>query len=93
MKWVDESCGMEARLLSGRVCATRYIKEIDFLATARVGDIIEVSVRHQETRKTSMTFSATVRNAQAGLVANFERIVFVALDENHKPVSVNCDNV
>ena len=89
MKWVDEACGMEARILSDSVCATRYIKDIDFRATAKLGDIIEITVRHQETRKTSMTFSATVRKIKGGLIANFERVVFVAVNENHEAVVIN----
>lgn len=89
MKWVDEACGIEARIISGHVCATRHIKDIDFRATAKLGDIIEIIVRHQETRKTSMTFSSTVRKIKGGLIANFERVVFVAVNENHEAVAVN----
>ncbi len=92
MKWVDEACGMEARILSNHVCATRYIKEIDFRATAKLGDIIEITVRHIETRKTSMTFSATVRKIGSGIISNFERLVFVAVDENNEAVVINNEN-
>jgi acyl-CoA thioesterase YciA len=92
MKWVDEACGMEARILSGHVCATRNIREIDFRATAKLGDIIEITVRHIETRRTSMSFSATVRKVGASVIANFERLVFVAVNENHEAVVVNNEN-
>ena len=88
MKWVDEVCGIEARLLSKSVVATRHIKEIDFQSTVRLGDIVEVVVRRVETRRTSMTFTATVRDTSGTLIANFERVVFVAVDELHRPIPV-----
>ena len=45
MRWVDEACGMEAKIETGNVCATRHIKGIDFISTARLGDIVEITVR------------------------------------------------
>ena len=93
MKWVDESCGMQARLITGRVCATRNINLIDFVSTARLGDIVEVTVVHKETGKTSITFTATVRNAMGGVIAFFDKLTFVAVDKDHKPVSIDEDTV
>ena len=89
MKWVDEACGMEARLATNNVCATRHISGVDFIATARLGDIVEVIVRPSSVGKTSLTFSATVRRARGPVIAHFERIVFVAVDSSHKPVEFN----
>tara|TARA_Y100001973_G_C5190530_1_gene330673 strand:- start:1263 stop:1613 length:351 start_codon:yes stop_codon:yes gene_type:complete len=86
MKWVDEACGMEARLAANNVCATRHIHTVDFVSTARLGDIVEVVVRPSAVGKTSLTFSATVRIARAQIIAHFERIVFVAVDTSHNPV-------
>jgi len=88
MKWVDEACGMEAMLSTGHVCATRHIKSIDFVSSARVGDIIEVMVKPISEGRTSITFSATVRNSDGKLISNFERLVFVAIDENNKPIKI-----
>lgn len=88
MKWVDEACGMEARLITKSVCATRNISLIDFVSTARLGDIVEVSVTHRSTGKTSIVFSATVRNAFGGVIAFFDKLVFVAIDSKHKPIDI-----
>ena len=88
MKWVDEACGMEARLLTGKLCATRHMRHVDFIATGRIGDIIEISVRHLRTGNTSIAFDATVRNALGGVLARFEEIIFVAVDKDHKAVVI-----
>ena len=88
MKWVDEACGMSARVDSGHVCATRHIKGIDFRSTARVGDIVEILVKPGNIGNTSITYSVTVKNIQGKLIATFDRVVFVAIDENHNPVKI-----
>tara|TARA_Y100000816_G_C25931201_1_gene485587 strand:- start:32 stop:388 length:357 start_codon:yes stop_codon:yes gene_type:complete len=90
MKWVDEACGMEARLLTGGVCATRHIRDIDFRSTARIGDIISIKVSEIKIGRTSITYSAFVKNEVSGLpVANFDNLVFVAVDEENKAVPHN----
>lgn len=82
MKWVDEACGMQARLLTGSVCATRNISEIDFLSSAKLGDIIQIDVSMVRLGTTSITFSANVINAHTHVViATFKKVVFVGLGE------------
>ena len=84
MKWVDEACGMEARLETGGVCATRHIRDIDFRSTARLGDIISIEVIISKIGRTSITFSAFVKNeVSKSVLANFEKLVFVHIDENN----------
>ena len=85
MKWVDEACGMEARLMTGGVCATRHIRDVDFRSAARLGDILSVDVAIVKIGKTSITYSAFVKNEiSQSVVANFENLVFVSIDENNK---------
>ena len=91
VKWVDEACGMEARLLTSNVCATRHIGEIDFISKAALGDVLGIMVDHVKTGKTSLTFSANVYNLTNACthVANFEKLVFVAVDKDHKPIKLS----
>ena len=90
MKWVDEACGMEARLETQHVCATRHIKGINFTATARCGDIIEITVRPDMKGTTSITYSATVKNASSReMIASFDRVTFVAVDASNNAVKIN----
>ncbi len=91
VKWVDEACGMEARLRTGHVCATRHVDQIDFRATARLGDIVEIMVAESSVGNTSITYRATVRKATGGLIATFGTLVFVAVDEEHQPVKFEND--
>ena len=90
MKWVDEACGMEARLATGGVCATRHIRDIDFRSTARLGDIISIEVVISKTGRTSITFSAFIKNeVSKSVIANFEKLVFVHIDENNIAIPHN----
>ena len=85
MRWVDEACGMEARLLTSSLCATRFISKIDFASSAKLGDIINISVTLKHVGQTSITFDASVFNAQtSSKIATFERIVFVSIDDDGK---------
>ena len=88
MKWVDESCGMDAKVMTSKVCATRHISSINFVSTARLGDIVEVNTKHVRTGKTSVTFSAEVTTVQGELIAQFDSITFVAVDKNHNPTII-----
>ena len=97
MKWVDEACGIEARLMTNHVCATVHINDISFCDTARLGDIIEISVKHQSTGNTSITFSANAFVLVTGdvakrKIASFDKVVFVSIDHQGNKVShgVSC---
>jgi len=88
MKWADESAGMHARKLSGRLCVTRYIDRISFVETARVGDIVRITSRLSAAGNTSLTFSSTIKNDLTGkLIASIDRLVFVCVNENHHPAA------
>jgi len=96
MRWVDEACGMEARLFTNSLCATRFISKIDFISSAKLGDIVEISVSVRNVGRTSITFDADVSNAQTRKIkkntinyknrkiASFEKIVFVSIDDDGK---------
>ena len=88
MKWADESAGMHARKLSGRLCVTRYIDRISFVETARVGDIIRITSRLSEAGNTSLTFSSTIKNDLTGkLIASIDKLVFVCVNAKHQPAA------
>lgn len=88
MKWIDESVGMEAKIITNKNCVTRYISGIDFSDTAKCGDIVEINVKFMYTGNTSITFSVTVKNLMSGLIAVVDRIVFVAVDEDGIPTEI-----
>ena len=88
-KWIDESCGMFARLLTRKVCVTRHIGNIDFVATSKLGDTLKTHVELVKVGNTSITFSGFVLDAITfKKIADFESFVFVAIDENGVPAKI-----
>ena len=94
MKWVDEACGMEARLETGHVCATVNIKEINFCDTARLGDVVQIDIPKGSVGTTSITFSATASvveprgSSRFQKIATFDKVVFVAINSENKPIPI-----
>ena len=88
MKWADESAGMHARKLAGGLCVTRYIDRINFVETARIGDIVKITSRLSDAGTTSLTFSSTIKNDITGkLIASIDRLVFVYVNGSHQPAA------
>jgi len=88
-KWADESAGMHARKLTRGVCVTRFISRINFVATARIGSIIKIVSTVTGVGNTSINFSVIVRNDITDeVLATIDRITFVHVNEDHKPIPV-----
>ena len=88
LSWIDE----EAAIYSGcqmqhEKLVTKYISEIDFLAPAVQGDVIEFGLEVVSFGRTSLTVACRVRNKVTHEpIIQIERMVFVAVDEDGKPV-------
>jgi len=86
LKWIDEEAGIYAmsKLGSKRV-VTKYISEIDFINSARQGDIVEIGLAFMAIGQTSITFRCLVRNLISKKdIIKIDRIVFVNVDENDR---------
>jgi len=95
LRWIDESSGMHARQLTRRVCVTRFIDQVNFISTARAGDIIYIVTTLESAGSTSLTFRVDAKEEISGRkVASVGRVVFVAIDEQGQPVphSVKIDD-
>jgi len=87
LRWIDESAGMHARQLTRRVCVTRFIDQVNFISTARAGDIIHIVTTLEDTGNTSLTFRVEAKEEiSARKVASVGRVVFVAIDDQGQPV-------
>jgi len=87
LRWIDEEATVYAIVQLGthRV-VTKFMSEIDFAASARRGDIIEMGIRATAFGRTSLTMRAEVRNMiTRERILTVDRIVFVALDEEGRP--------
>ncbi len=87
LRWIDEEAAIYAIIQLGNPRAvTKYMSEIDFVSSARQGDLIEIGIRATAFGRTSLTMRAEVRNMLTrDPILAIERIVFVGLDENGAP--------
>ncbi len=87
LRWIDEEAAIYAIIQLGNPRAvTKYMSEIDFVSSARQGDLIEIGIRATAFGRTSLTMRAEVRNMLTrDPILAIERIVFVGLDERGEP--------
>ena len=87
LRWIDEEAAIYAIIQLGNPRAvTKYMSEIDFVSSARQGDLIEIGLRATAFGRTSLTMRAEVRNMLTrDRILAVERIVFVGLDERGNP--------
>lgn len=95
LRWIDEEAAIYAMIQLGNTRAvTKFISEINFVSSARQGDMIEVGIRATHFGSTSITMRAEVRNVVTRTrILTIEKIVFVSLDENGKPFPHGYDSI
>lgn len=65
---------------------TKYMSEIDFISSAKQGDIIEIGIDVVKFGNSSITLTCSVRNKLTRkTIIDIDRIVMVSLDENGEP--------
>lgn len=87
LRWVDEEAAIYAILQMGNHRAvTKMMSEINFVASAVQGDMIEMGLKATHFGTTSMTMRAEVRNmVTRKIILSIEKIVFVSLGEDGNP--------
>ncbi len=88
LRWIDEEAVIYAIVqLSNHHVVTKYISEINFVSSAKQGDIIELGIRATHFGTTSITMRCEVRNKiTRKTILSIDKLVFVNLDENGNPV-------
>ena len=88
LSWIDEEAAIYAIVqLETNGCVTKYMSEINFINSARQGDIIELGIKATHFGNTSITLTCEVRNKISHkTILTIDKIVFVSLDESGKPV-------
>jgi acyl-CoA hydrolase len=89
LRWIDEEAGIYAmtKLDSNKV-VTKYISEINFVSSAKHGDVVEIGLEFSTIGTTSITFSCMVRNVfSKKTIISIEKLVFVKIDEYEQPVA------
>lgn len=87
LKWIDEEATIYAIVQMGnRRVVTKIMSEINFVASAKEGDIIEMGLTATEFGRSSLTMRAEVRNMiTRNSILTIDRIVFVNLGDDGRP--------
>jgi acyl-CoA hydrolase len=85
--WIDEEAFIYASCqLESESIVTRTMSEINFVATGRQGDVIEIGMETVAFGRTSLTLHCVVRNRRTKkTITAVEKIVFVLVDESGRP--------
>ena len=87
LAWIDEEAAIYAivQLGTSRV-VTKFMSEINFVSSARQGDIIELGITASEFGRTSITLRCEVRNkVTRKSILTIDKLVFVNLGEDGLP--------
>jgi acyl-CoA hydrolase len=89
LEWIDEELGIYAIIqLEIPRTVTKYMSEIDFVSSAKQGDIIEIGMEVLKFGNSSITLKCNVRNKLTHkTIIDIDKIVMVSLDENGNPKS------
>jgi len=87
LRWIDEEAAIYTIIqLETEKCVTKYMSEINFIATAKQGDIVELGIKATHFGNTSLTLTCEVRNKiSKQAILTIDKIVFVSVDENGRP--------
>ncbi|CAH2792746.1 MAG: cytosolic long-chain acyl-CoA thioester hydrolase family protein [uncultured Caballeronia sp.] len=87
LRWIDEEAAIYAiSQLGNQRVVTKFMSEINFVSSARQGDIIELGITATHFGRTSVTLRAEVRNKiTRKSILTVEKMVFVNLNEQGEP--------
>jgi acyl-CoA hydrolase len=87
LRWIDEEAAIYTIVqLNNPKVVTKFISEINFVSSAKVGDIIELGITATDFGNTSLTLRCEVRNKiTRNSILTIDKIVFVNLDEEGNP--------
>lgn len=87
LRWIDEEAAIYAIIqLGNERTVTKYMSEINFVSSARQGDIIEMGLAPTRWGTSSLTLRCEVRNIFTGqTIISVDKIVMVGLDDEGKP--------
>ena len=87
LSWIDEEAAIYVlcQLGKGRI-VTKYMSEINFVSSAKLGDVIEIGMDTVKFGRTSITVKCEVRTKfNLNTIITIDEIVFVHIDEDGYP--------
>jgi acyl-CoA hydrolase len=87
LAWIDEEAALYTVIqLENSKIVTKYISEINFMSSAKQGDIIEIGIEVTKFGKSSVTLNCEARNKMTReTILTVENIIMVNLGEDGKP--------
>jgi len=87
LAWIDEEAALYSVVqLENSHVVTKFMSEINFMSSAREGDIIEIGTEVIKFGRTSLILRCEVRNKMTHeKIISVENITMVNLDEDGKP--------
>lgn len=86
LQWIDEEAALYATIqLENLKTVTKFISEIDFVSSAKQGEIVEIGIDAVKFGKASLTLKCEVRNKMTRkTIITIDKIVMVTLGEDGK---------
>ncbi|MBD0831968.1 acyl-CoA thioesterase [Aestuariibaculum sediminum] len=86
LEWIDEEAALYTIIqLENQKVVTKYMSEIDFKASAKQGDIVEIGIEVVNFGRASLVLSCEVRNKMTHeTIITISNIVMVNLGEDGK---------
>jgi len=87
LQWIDEEAALYTMIqLENRKIATKFISEVNFVSSAKQGDIVELGIQVEKFGTTSIQLSCVARNKMTRKpILTIENITMVNLGEDGKP--------
>ncbi|GGF62048.1 acyl-CoA thioesterase [Wenyingzhuangia marina] len=87
LAWIDEEAALYSIIqLENSKVVTKYMSEINFLSSARQGDIVEIGMEVEKFGKSSLTLNCEVRNKMTReTIIKVDNIIMVNLGDDGKP--------
>lgn len=87
LSWINEEAVLYSIIqLENQKVVTKYMSEINFLSTARQGDIVEIGMEVVKFGKSSLVLKCEARNKMTHeTLLTVDQIIMVNLGENGKP--------
>ena len=87
LQWIDEEAALYTMIqFDNKKIATKFMSEINFVSSAKQGDIVELGIQVEKFGTTSITLSCVARNKMTRKpILTIENITMVNLGEDGKP--------
>lgn len=89
LAWIDEEAALYSIIqLENNFVVTKYISEINFVSSAKQGDVVEIGIGVVKFGNSSITLCCEVRNKMTRqTIITIDKIIMVNLDKDGKPAA------